>query len=129
MDKWKVTPLKAVGKIQFGMPRDAVRKIMGNIYKEYRKNKYSKNTLDDFGFYHVFYDMNDMCEAVEIFENVEIEIDDIQIFPGTVSNAYRIIGDLAEGEGGLISISQSVGISVSDGRIESILFGKKDYYL
>ena len=85
--------------------------------------------MDDFGFYHVFYDMNDMCEAVEIFENVEIEIDDIQIFPGTVSNAYRIIGDLAEGEGGLISISQSVGISVSDGRIESILFGKKDYYL
>ena len=39
MDKWKVTPLKAVGKIQFGMPRDAVRKIIGTIYKEYRKNK------------------------------------------------------------------------------------------
>ena len=43
-----VEPLKKVDKIEFGMERDAVRKLYGE-YEEFKKSEYSENTTDDFG--------------------------------------------------------------------------------
>ena len=37
-------------------------------------NEFDINTADNFGFCHVFYDENDKCEAIEIFDEVEVYV-------------------------------------------------------
>ena len=127
MVKLSVQPLKKVGSVEFGMKREKVRELLGEA-KEFKKSKFSKTTTDDFGYCHVFYDMNDKCEAIEIFEEVEVEIDGRCIFPVSINEAKSLINDLLEEEDSLISKSQSVGIYAPSGKMESILFGNKNYY-
>lgn len=129
MDKWIVIPLECVGKIKFGMEREKVRGLMNRNFREYKKSRFSQNTTDDFGFCQIFYDKKNVCEAVEIFEDVEVIINGTTVFPGSTEMAYQIIPGLVRDEYGLTSTEQSVGISVSDGKMESILFGRQGYYL
>ena len=129
MEKWEAKPLIGVGKIKFGMTRDDVRNALGLEFKEFKKSKYSKNTTDDFGVCHVFYDEDDKCEAVEIFDDIGVTVNGLEIFPDNTDNAMVAIKDLVKDDYGLISISQSVGITVEAGKKEAILFGKNGYYL
>ena len=84
MDNWIVIPMKKVNDIEFGMERSEVRKKFTIPAKEFKKSKFSKRTTDDFGSCHVYYDKNDKCEAVEIFDDVMVYINDKKIFPTTV---------------------------------------------
>ena len=67
MIKMDIVPLISVGKVEFGMPRTEVRQIFGE-FSEFRKSELSKNTADAFSFCHVYYDNNNCCEAIEIFD-------------------------------------------------------------
>ena len=55
MKKWIIVPNKKVGDIEFGMKRKTVREVIGEEYKEFKKNIFSKNTTDDYGEFHVYY--------------------------------------------------------------------------
>ena len=125
---WTVTLLEGFNDIKFGTPRDDVRRQIEAKYKEYKKNKFSKNTLDDYGDFHLYYDESNALEAVEVFSNIEITVNKKMIFPGMINNALEAIPDLKEEAGGYISISNSVGIEAPEGNIESILFAKRNYY-
>lgn len=127
MSKVFAQPLKEVNGIKFGMKREEVRKIIGEA-KEFKKSKFSKNTTDDFGYCHVFYNDDDECEAIEIFNNTEVLIDETVVFPINISEIKTIIKDLVEEEGSFISKSQSIGIYAPNGNMESILFGNIGYY-
>ena len=127
MSKVFAQPLKEVNGIKFGMKREDVRKIIGEA-KEFKKSKFSKNTTDDFGYCHVFYNEDDECEAIEIFNNTEVLIDETVVFPINISEIKTIIKDLVEEEGSFISKSQSIGIYAPNGNMESILFGNIGYY-
>ena len=72
-------------------------------YTEFKKTKFNKNTTDDFGFCHVFYDDNDCCEALELFENAEVEYNGKLIFPSTKAEIVNIIDDIEPDEYGGIS--------------------------
>ena len=122
-----VEPLKKVDKIEFGMERELVRKLYGK-YEEFKKSEYSENTTDDFGSFHVYYDENNKCEAVEIFDDVEVTVNGEKIFPVKIEEAQKIESSLVRDEEGLISIEKSIGIYAPDEDMESILFGKKGYY-
>ncbi len=122
-----VEPLKKVDKIEFGMERDAVRKLYGE-YEEFKKSEYSENTTDDFGNFHVYYDENNKCEAVEIFDDVEVTVNGEIIFPVKIEEAEKIESSFVRDEEGLISIEKSIGIYAPDENMESVLFGKKGYY-
>lgn len=129
MKKLTFIPNEKIGDIVFGMKRSEVREILGE-YTEFKKTKFSKNTTDDFGFCHVFYDDNDCCEALELFENAEVEYNGKLIFPSTKSEIVNIIDDIEPDEYGGISKKYSLGFSVEDGdNICDMLFGKKDYYM
>lgn len=128
MVNWNVEPLKDINGIKFGMSRDEVRKVMSCEVKEFKKSKFSKNTADDFGCCHVFYDNDNKCEAVEIFSEITVTIQGKVIFPTEVSVAKSIITDLEEDNGSYISKSQSIGIYVPYDNMESILFGINGYY-
>ena len=121
-------PLKKVGHIEFGAPRVAVRQAVGMQLREFRKTPLSGNTTDDFGAFHVYYDEEDRCEAVELFDDVEVEVDGRVVFPVALEVAQRAIPSLVADEDGLISPEASIGIYASGGTMESILFGAKGYY-
>jgi hypothetical protein len=131
MEKWKAIPNVKIGEIEFGMDRATVRKLFNNHFLEFRKTPYSKNMTDDFGEFHVYYDDSDRCEAVEIFGGVEVEMGGQIVYPNSISVLEGLIKDLEDDGYGLISISNSIGITVSDesDQIEGILFGNKDYYI
>lgn len=122
------TPYVGVGDVKFGENRSQVRAALGQP-KEYKKNEFSKNTLDDFDYFQIFYTEGNQVEAIEMYGNVEL------LFKGT-----NLFG-LKEGE--LISLIQdpeiekdeysvtfpSVGLSVtfSEGKPESILAYQNGY--
>ena len=127
MDKIIAIPLREVNGVEFGMSRGEVRSVLGKA-KEFRKTKFSKNTTDDFGYCHVFYDINDRCEAIEIFNEVEVVVNDTVIFPSSIKVAQTVFKDLIEDEGCYISTELAVGITLDNDKMESILFGTKGYY-
>lgn len=69
----KAFPHIGIDKIKFGMKRNEVRDILGNS-TEFLKSSEDKITTDDFGFCHVFYDEDNRCEAIEIFNENEVYI-------------------------------------------------------
>lgn len=131
MKYWTLNPTKSIGDIIFGMSRDEVRKVFANNPTEFQKTDSCENTADDFGYCHVFYDKDNRCDAVEIFdsESINVTFNDIIIFPGTCDNLKAVFKDITEKEAGyLISVSSSIGAYAPDNEIESILFGKSEYY-
>lgn len=128
MNILKAIPLSEVNGVRFGMKRNEVRNIFGEA-KEFKKSKFSKTTTDDFGFCHVFYNLNDECEAIEIFDKSEVQINGKTIFPKGVDILKSMLTDLEEDENGFISKSQSIGIYAPNDKMESILFGCAGYYL
>ena len=124
--KFNVTPNIGVNGVLFGAERSKVRSALG-AYSEFKKSPFSKNTADDFGQCHVFYDSENRFQAIEFFSG-EVYIDDKKIFPATINQVKKIIPDLINDDNGLLSFSQSVGIYAPAEEIESILFGQAGYY-
>lgn len=129
MIKWIAIPEKEINGVKFGMTRSEVRKVLGIKFREFKKNKFSKNTTDDFGICHVFYDINDQCCAVEVFAECQIFINGNLVFPLDIDSIKKQISDLeSEDDGSYISRKYSIGIFAPDGNPETILFGKPGYY-
>ena len=125
--KINVIPTVSVNNVKFGMDREAVRSLLGNA-EEFYKTADDTNSTDDYGFCHVFYDDNNKCEAIEIFNEAEVYVNGTLLFPVELDSAKLIIDDFEQDDDGLISYSRSIGIYAPDGYMESILFGKKGYY-
>ena len=123
----KVIPLSEVNGVKFGMKRDEVRNILGNA-TEFKKSKFSKTTTDDFGFCHVFYNQNDECEAIEIFDESEVQIENVTVFPAEINKLKEMLMDFEDDNCGFICKSKSIGVYAPEGRMESILFGCAGYY-
>ncbi len=128
MTRVTAEPLKRVGEIELGTSRSVVREAANLPYKEFKKTLLSTNTTDDFGAFHVYYDDDDRCEAVELFDDVEVEVAGNVVFPVTPEEAQRVIPSLASDGDGLISVEESIGIYAPGGKMESILFGARGYY-
>lgn len=126
-----VIPLIRVNGVKFGMKRSEVRAVLGEA-TEFFKADSSTNPTDDFGYCHVFYDNNDRCEAIEIFDDAEVYIDNKLIFPTNKEqalNSFRsVFDDFIQDDDGLISYKYSIGIYAPDESMESILIGMENYY-
>ena len=125
-------PTESVGSIRFGMTREMVRAAAGSIFTEFRKTRFSKNTSDDFGFMHVFYDEKDMCEAVELFSDSVVIVDGVCLMPSEKSD-IDVWLKARDGSSEIhpddsVSKLLAIGIAASSGKVESILFGRVGYY-
>lgn len=123
-----VEPLKGIDGILFGIDRGEVRKYFGNNFEEFKKSKFSKNTTDDYGYCHIFYDEDNKFEAIEFFDEVTIIIDDIIVFPNRIEVIKKVSDDFEKDEESYISKEKSIGIYAPNNRMESILLGIKGYY-
>ena len=121
------TPLIGIDNIRFGMPREEVREILGEA-KEFIKSEFDETSTDDFGFCHVYYNFENKCEAIELFDEVDVYIDETKIFPISIDVALDTFESLEDDPDGPISYKKSIGIYALDGEMESILFGVEGYY-
>ena len=128
MMKFSVNPNEYVGNIKFGQTRDEVRRLLTGFKKEFKKNKYSRNTTDDFGYCHVFYDVENRLNAVEFFEQCNLVYQGENLFEITVDELKKLLPDIREDYGSYISQKYSIGITFDGTRVDTVLIGCKDYY-
>ena len=128
MDKWKIVPGKSIGKIEFGMDRENCRALLGDNYEEFKKSEFSTNTTDDYGFLHVFYTEDNQVEAVEVFENTELVIDNTTVFPIQTSRIAEALPGISEDEWGFTDEERSIGYETDGENATSILVGCDGYY-
>ena len=120
--------LKGVDNIQFGDSRDKVRKEFGE-FTEFRKNKFSKNTTDDFKSFHVYYNTENKVEAIEFFPESNLEFNGKKLFELKFSDFNFEDADI-EKDADSITF-KTLGFSVyspSNSKVESIIVFGKDYY-
>lgn len=128
MEKWELIPNVSVGKIRFGMTRDELHNLFEAKYTEFKKSKFSKNTADDYGSFHVFYTPDNLVEAVEFFEDAELELDGQVIFPINIEDIEGAIPGIEKEGNSFTHIEKSIGIEAEANQAESILIGAKGYY-
>ena len=128
MERWELKPLKSVGRIVFGMKRTDLRKLFEAKCKEFKKTKYSKNTTDDYGRFHVFYTLDDKVEAVEFFEDIEISLNGLVIFPIAKNKIEELLPDIVKEGNSYTHIKMSIGIETDSSKAESILVATEGYY-
>ncbi|MDE7414562.1 MAG: hypothetical protein K2N05_12355 [Muribaculaceae bacterium] len=128
MESMNFIPYTSVGAIKFGESRSNVRFVMG-AYKEYKKNKFSSNTLDDFGGCQVFYTKDNTVEAVEVYRNVELLYKGENLFNMNKEELISIFNDpqRKEDEYGITFPTVGVSITLVDGLPDSILMYQRGY--
>ncbi len=123
-----IIPNKSIGEILFGLERNEIRNILTGFKGEFKKNKFCKNTTDDFGYCHVFYDGKDKCNAVEFFSPKKLIYENKNLFDLSIEELKYLFPDIREEYGSYISQKSSIGIVFEGNVVESILIGCKDYY-
>ena len=128
MKSFDVVLGERVNNVSFGTDRDTVRKVFGKKFKEIKKNIFSKNTMDVYDDFHIYYTKDDAFEAIEIFGKTTVKIEGVKVFPGSVETIKQLITDLKNDGDGYLSRKKSVGITTEGDEIMSILFGEQGYY-
>lgn len=139
-EKWtntkeiKVMPLNNVNNIKYGINRNELWNKVGKPLKSFRKTNLSKVDTDDYKNFHVYYDSNYNFEAIEIFgDDIDIYFNNVKLpkkYSEILNYFKNIYDDIEEDENGFVSKKGSIGVYVEndDDKIDSILFGCKDYY-
>lgn len=126
---WSLLPTLSVNGMEFGTDRSNVRSILGKPTRVFKKTSASNNTTDVYADFHVYYSTDDKLNALEFFgDGISLKIGSQTLFPGTLSDAKKVLPDLKESYGSYISRSTSIGIGVEGDTIVSVLVGCKDYY-
>lgn len=114
------------------MDRNVVRNSIDLPYKEFQKSKFSSNTTDDYSSFHVFYDKNNICEAIEFFKEYPLSFNGNNVMGMNRQEVKNILlkldNDMEEDSYGVISNALSIGISCLDDKVETVLVGKQGYY-
>ena len=135
----KVEPYISVGKCVFGMTRNELAKMLGEPIS---KNNYgypsSDGFIDDYNFFYLLSDKNEVFEAVEIFpiytdeliiliyDNKKIELStDLE---KTLMKFAKITDDMIQDEDGYSSVKLGMGLFCPDGQVENAIFYKQHYY-
>lgn len=135
----KVEPYISVGKCVFGMTRNELTKMLGEPIST---NNYgypsSEGFIDDYNFFYLLSDKNEVFEAVEIFpiytdeliiliyDNKKIELStDLE---KTLMEFAKITDDMNQDEDGYSSVKLGMGLFCPDGQVENAIFYKQHYY-
>jgi hypothetical protein len=128
---FEIVPNVSCGGISFLSDRKTVRKTLGAC-TTFKKGITAKNTTDDFGFCHAFYDENDNLKALEFFPEADLRLGDNTLFAmasdSFVDLVKQIDNNADADEYYLVSKSLSIGAEFSGQGIKSILVGCEGYY-
>ncbi len=123
-----INPFVGVGIIVFNSKRDFVRKQLGE-YSEFRKSKFSKNTTDNFGTFHVFYSQKNTVDAVEFFPGSNVIYKGHKMFDLDREALISLYNDdkMVQEEDSINFISYGVEVVIEEERITSIFVHKAGY--
>lgn len=131
MNVYELVPNKKIGLLKFGMKRELVRDIMGK-FVEFKKSKFSKNTTDDFGDCHVFYDQEDKLKAVEFFSDVQLKYRDKNIFDFSFEKLIDFLKSIDQSlevnKDSIVSKALGINVFAPNGIIETVLIFNEEYY-
>lgn len=128
LEKWIVEPTIGVDRIRFGMSRSEICSVLGEPKRQFKKTKFSESLTDDFGSFHVFYNKDDRCEAIEIFEGIQVMVNGETLFPQAADIVKSCPIVFTDEEDGFYSVEYSIGFYAPHGKIESITIAEKGYY-
>ena len=116
-----------------GLGRDAVRSHINKEYTERKKADFAENTTDFYDAYHVYYDADNICEAIELCDlGISVFIDGVEVLGKPRGIAKSIMQKLdcnsVDDGYGIISKALSIGITCPFETVEGILVGRKAYY-
>lgn len=131
MKQFEIKAQESVNGVEFGASRQEARESFGTEFREIKKSPLSKNTMDAYKTFHVFYTPDNLLEAVEIFPESTVMLNGQEI-PSQYADAKAwFMGEDASAEANADSVtSRSLGISIyaPEGKIESILVAKSAYF-
>ena len=116
-----------------GLDRAAVHSLINKEYTKRKKADFAENTTDFYDLYHVFYDADDICEAIELCNlGISVFIDGVEVMGkprGIATSIMQKFDCNSVDDGyGIISKVLSIGITCPFEMVEGILVGKKSYY-
>ena len=125
---YDINPFKSVGPIEFGATREETRSKLGE-FKEFKKTRFSKNTTDDFGCFHVFYDESDRVVAIEFFRNSKVYYNDKNLFVLNKADLISLFNDSYKSEEQDTIIFNSFGVEIpfEDNEVDSVFVHSKEY--
>lgn len=130
INKYNVEPNTGFDNIRFSESRRDIRAKIGD-FKEFKKSRLSKNTTDDFGNYHAFYNQENTLEAVEFFEG-EVYLNDKMLFPNTSEGLLAILTDIDRQayrtEDSVVSKKFGISAYAPDGKLETLLIHRPGYF-
>ena len=130
MKKLEIKSYESVGNIRLGEKREDVRKSNG-VYKEFKKTRFSNNSTDDFGKFHVYYNDNNIVIAIEFFRESELSFHGTLLFQKTLSELKALLKDSEIVEDSCSIIYKTLGFAIYSSNkkeIESITVFCKGYY-
>lgn len=136
---FQFVPYSAVGELKFSMERMNVRRILGLPSKEFKKTTSSKNTTDDYGKLHIYYNSEDELEAIEFFgKNSEVFFQSQNLCELNFKEAAALLSredDNIEFESdGLVSNQLGIALYAPEHQsnpstaVETFLFFRKGYF-
>ncbi len=131
MKRFIVEPGIRIGDAAFGCSREDARKVFGKRFKELKKSVFSKNTMDVYSAFHVYYTENDEFDAIEIFGRVKVVIGDNTVFPTDVNSIKKIFAGLQIDKESMIDKNNNMAFSISQADrniVDSVLIGREGYF-
>ena len=136
IENFDIESYKRVGEIRFGSSRLEVRNLFPD-YTDFKKNEAEENTIDAYENFHVYYDEENLCEAIDFFGNAKLTFNNKEL----LGNNYRdvkseflgIDTNLDFDECGFTSYKYGIGVYVSnadddDAIVEGVIVFRNGYY-
>ena len=131
--EFKIIPLKSINGIEFGISRKDIWKQFGKPKMSFKKTNLSELETDNYEKFYIYYDENYNFEAIEIFDGIDIYYNNYKLprkYSEILDYFKNLFNDIEDDNNGFISKNGSIGVYVENDsdRVDSILFGIKDYY-
>ena len=129
MEHWNCKPLISVGKIEFGMNQESVKKLFYPLEFTIRKYGLYNQKIHDYGDFQVYYAADDTVEAVEICRNIEVLLYDRILFPAPIEIITRQISGFQKKAQNYLQADLSIELYTNNGKLMSILIGRKGFFI
>lgn len=123
---------KGTESLKLNIDRKKFRESIDKKPIEFKKTVWSKISSEDYGLFHVFYDDNDLVDAIEFFNEIEVFLNENNLMKISRIEAREIIKsndiNFIEDDFGIISKKLSIAICCPTDIVESVLVGRENYF-
>lgn len=126
----KIDLAASVNGVAFKADALTVKSTFGKPNRSIKKAFFSKSRTDVYEDFHIYYSEKGLFEAIEVFGDVTVTVNGKTVFPGTLSQAKKVIPGLEGEHEEYMSYKASVGITTAEDEtsISAMLFGCAGYY-